>query len=398
MNLINLKIALRSLGRHKFYSVLSISGIALTFIFISVIVMYLRQTTGNYPPTIYNDRTIMLDNIPFANGKATDIDSSRVDYYKQLKEPEYIAFLNWQSPFIFNGYKVIWTPTGFVNSDFFNIFHFRYIAGRPFNKEEEENKITVLVMSQEYAKSFFGRTDVLGESIKVQGTIFSIIGIYEKPNWQRTFSENNLYIPRAFNKFIPQGHTSQDVYLKAKDTRSIKTVSDEVNRLHQQFFKQGTIESPPADREWKAMKDNVSDSFYISLSISMLFLLLIPAFNILSLNSGKIMDQIQEISIKRAYGATKLNVLGNLMLENIALTIAGAALGLLLTYPVLQMINSFINKFDEATMTLSMQTDIYTIGIIFILTLAFSLLSSFIPARKVINSNISEELKGGHNE
>lgn len=398
MNFINLKITLRSLSKNKFYTILSLSGIALTFIFISVIVMYLRQTTGNYPPTIYNDRTIMISDIPLLDGKSAYIDSGRVEYYKQLKEAEYIAYLNWQSPFIFNGYNVIWTPTGFVNSDFFNIFHFRYTAGRPFSKEEEEQKAAVLVMSKEYAKSFFGRTDVLGEKIEIQGTIFTIIGIFEKPNMQMKFSGNNLYIPRAFNKYLPQGHSSHDIYLKARNTGDIKALSNEVNRLHQQFYKQGTIESPPADREWRAMRDNVSGSFYVSILIALLFLLLIPAFNILSLNSGKIMDQIQETSIKRAYGATKQNLLKNILLENTILTMIGATIGILLTYPILQLINSFINSFDEATMALSMQMDIYMIGIIFILILVFSLLSTLIPARKVINSNITVELKGGNNE
>ena len=395
---IYLKIALHSLLKNKFYTVLNLSGTALTFIFISVVAIYFRQTTGNYPPEVYKDRTIQVSDILLENGKSVSVDSSLVSYYSRLKEPEYIAFFNWQSPFIFNGYKVIWTPAGYVNSDFFNIFHFRYFAGRPFNKNDEEKNDPVLVMSKEYAAAFFGKPDVLGNKIEIQGNTYSIIGIYEKPNIQMRFSDNDLYIPRAFNTYMPQGDTSHDVYLKAKDKGHVNTMSDELNRLHRQFFQQGTINSSPVIKKWNTMKEDVSQKFYISLSLALLFLLLIPAFNILSLNTGKIIDQMQETAIKRAYGATQLTILRDIFLENTLLALTGSFIGLLLTYPVLSAINSFINKYSDTKASLTAHIDLPVVAAILLLTLIFSLLSCYIPAHKVISSNITEELKGGNNE
>lgn len=396
MNSIDLKLTLRSLKRHKFYTVLSILGITLTFIFISIVLMFVRQTAGNVAPEIYKDRTIMLDNsIPFQNGGSGDINSKTVQYYKQLREPDVIAFYNWQSPFIFNGSSVFWTPSGFVNSEFFDIFHFKYIAGRAFNKNEEEHKIPVLIMAKEYADRFFKRKNVLGDKIEIQGTEFTIIGIFEKPNYQAMFGNNDLYIPRTFNKYIPQGDDSHTVFIKAKEKKDILSVSTEINRLHQQLYQQGILKSAPVNKEWSAMSESVTQSFFISISIAILLLLLIPAFNILSLNTGKIMDQIQEISIKRAYGAARQNIMKGIFLENSILTFLGAVLGLLLTFPFLNALNFLFNSFDAIGISLSMSLDIYVVIGIFILIMIFSLLSCFVPARKVIYSNIIVELKGG---
>ena len=395
---IYLKIALHSLLKNKFHTVLNLSGTALTFIFISVVAIYFRQTTGNYPPEVYKDRTVKVSNILLENGKSVGIDSSLVSYYNRLKEPEYIAFLNWQSPFIFNGYKVIWTPTGYVNSDFFNIFRFNYLAGRAFDKNEEEKNDPVLVMSKEYAAAFFGKTGVVGNKIEIQGNTYSIIGIYEKPNIRMRFSDIELYMPRAFNTYMPQGDTSHDVYLKAKDKGNVNAMSDELNRLHRQFFQQGTISSPPVTKKWNTMKENVNQGFYISASLALLFLLLIPALNILSLNTGKIMDQMQETAIKRAYGATKLTILRDIFAENTLLALTGSLIGLLLTHPVLSAINYFINKYSDAKASLAAHIDLPVVAAILLFTLIFSLLSCYFPAHKVINSNITEELKGGNNE
>jgi len=360
--------------------------------------MLISQTTGNYPPEIYKDRTLSIYDILLENGETHYIDSGEVEYYNQLRKPEHIAFLNWQAPFVFNGHKVIWTPTGYVNSDFFNIFHFKYAAGRPFNKEDEEKKDPVLIIAKDYAENFFGKTDVMGEKIEIQGTIFSIIGVFEKPNLQLTFSENNLYIPRGFNKYLPQRNTSHKIYLKAKDKSSIQAMSDELNLLHKQLFQQGIFKSPPIDKDWPVMKDQVSQTFYLYTTFGLIFLLLIPAFNILSLNSEKIMNQIQQISIKRAYGATKRNILNDILTENTLLTLMGAILGILLNYPLLNILISLINKFGDISISLTMHTDIFILAGIFLLTLLFSLISCYIPARRIVNSNIAEELKGGKYE
>lgn len=396
MNLIDLKLTLRSLQRYKFYTILSIMGIALTFIFISIVLMYIRQITGNVAPEIYKDRTIALDDyIPFHNGGSSNINAKMAEYYKQLKEPETVSLYNWQSPFIFNGNSVLWTPSGYVDSEFFNIFHFKYISGRPFNKNEEENKTPVLIMAKEYAQRFFRREDVLGEKIEIQGTEFTIIGVFEKPNYQARFGNNDLYIPRTFNKYLPQGYDGHSIFIKARNKSDIIKVSDEINRLHQQLHHQRMLNHSTMDREWSAMSESVSQSFLISITVALFLLLLIPAFNILSLNTGKIMDQIQETSIKRAYGATRRNILKNIFMENTILTFTGAILGLLLTFPFLYALNLFINSFDVAGISLAMNIDIYVIIGLFILIMAFSLLSCFIPARKVTHSNIIAELKGG---
>jgi len=358
--------------------------------------MFVRQTTGNTAPEVYKDRTIMLnDYIPFQDGGGSNIGANKAEYYKQLKEPETIALFNWQSPFIFNGNTVIWTPSGYVDSEFFDIFHFKYISGRPFNKNDEENKAPVLIMAKEYADRFFRRKNVLGEKIEIQGTEFTIIGVFEKPNYQARFGNNDLYIPRGFNKYIPQGYDGHSVFIKAKDKKEVIAVSNEINRLHQQLYQQGILDSAPVNKEWSAMSEHVAQSFYISISVAILLLLLIPAFNILSLNTGKIMDQIQETSIKRAYGASRQYILKNIFMENTILTFTGAIIGLLLTYPFLHALNAFINSFDVVGISLSMNMDIYVIIGIFILIMIFSLLSCFIPARKVTHSNIIIELKGG---
>jgi len=363
-----------------------------------MILMFLRTQYGNIVPEVNKDKTISINRILLENGQGKPIDSTIVKYYAQLKSPEYIAYLNIQSPDIYNGKTMIWSPIGYTNADFFKIFEFKYIAGRPFSSEEVENRSPVLVVTKEYAESFFGRTNVLGENIELQGNIFNIIGIIEGPSNISTFGQYKLYIPQTFNKYMPHPdwHT---VYLKAKDIQSVPEVSDEINRLHQQLFAQGSIDSKPLNSEWKSMQDSVQNVLFISMSVIIMILLLIPAFNIISLNTGKIMDQMVELALKRTYGASRRTIFYEIFRENTIVTIIGAALGLSLTPLLLHLISIYISSIGVRNMKLvySMSIDMYIIAAIFLLILIFSLVSCFVPALKVMNSVITEELKGGKN-
>lgn len=392
MNLINFKIIFRSLLKNKFYSTLSILGVALTFIFLTVVFIAIRQMTGNIAPDVYKDKTISLSNIRMENGDDRWIDSALVKNYLRLKQPEYIAYLNSQSPAVFHNERVVQDAIGYVNADFFNIFKFEYISGKPFGVDDENNP--VVVMTDEYAKNYFGKTDVIGQKYELQGYTFTVIGVVKKA-YQFSAASYGLYIPYKFDRFIPQRDTGHTIFLKARNKESVKAVSDELNMMNMQLYQQGVLESPSMAKEWDAMNVIDQTPVLVSLGAVIALLLLIPAFNILSLNSGRIMDQTEELSIKKAYGASRLNIFKELITENLVSTSIGALLGLILTIPFTYGILALISKFSSRPISMVFEIDIYVIGIIALTTLIFSILSSFIPAWVISKKKVIDGLKGG---
>lgn len=392
MNFINLKIIFRSLLKSKFYSFLSIFGVALTFIFLTIVFIAVRQITGNITPDINKDKTISFSSIQLENGDKQAIDSVLVKNYLQLKEPEYIAYLNSQAPTVFHNEKAIKSSVGFVNADFFNIFQFEYIYGKAFSKEDEDRP--VVVMTKDYALKYYGKTDVVGEEYKSQGTTFTVMGVVED-SYMFSAAKYGLYIPYRFDKFIPQRDTEHLVFLKAKDKNAVEAVNEELNRMNRHLFQQGILESSPRDADREPMSEITHTPILISIGVIIALLLLIPAFNILSLNTGRIIDQVEELSIKKAYGASKLNILKELMTENTISTAIGAMFGLALTPLFLYCIVSFINNLSSESIQFILRIDGYVVIIVIVATLVFSILSSFIPAWVVSKKQIIEGLKGG---
>jgi len=366
--------------------------VALTFIFLTVVFIAIRQMTGNILPDVNKDKTISLSSFRLENGDEKSIDSALVKNYLRLKEPEYIAFLNSQSPAVFNNERVVQYAIGYVNADFFNIFKFNYISGKAFDEQEENSP--VVVMTDEYAKSYFGKTDVVGQKYELQGYTLTVIGVVEKP-YQFSGAEYGLYIPYKYDRFIPQRNTGHKIFLKAKDKQCVKAMGDELNRMNQQLHQQGVLKSRPIIMEWNTMDVIDDTSVLASLGAIIVLLLLIPAFNILSLNTGRIMDQAEELSIKKAYGASRLNIFKELITENTISTSIGALLGLILTIPFIHGILLLISAFSSQPLSLVFKVDIYVISIVIVAIIIFSILSSFVPAWVISKKKIIEGMKGG---
>jgi cell division protein FtsX len=60
----------------------------------------------------------------------------------------------------------------------------------------------------------------------------------------------------------------------------------------------------------------------------MLLFMLLPALNLVNLNTGRIMERSTEIGVRKAFGATSMQLAGQLVVENVLLCLAGGLIGL----------------------------------------------------------------------
>jgi len=74
-----------------------------------------------------------------------------------------------------------------VSDNFFNIFPFKLIAGSYKNVLKNDNNMAI---STVVAKNLFGKTDVVGESIKINSTNYIFSAVYELPKGNSQIKQN----------------------------------------------------------------------------------------------------------------------------------------------------------------------------------------------------------------
>jgi putative ABC transport system permease protein len=224
------------------------------------------------------------------------------------------------------------------------------IAGRNFTPEEVTTirgdsfpTAPTLIISKALASTLFPEGDALGKSIYTGGAVPSqIIGIVDRlqgPNFAATgrfstFAENSIISPhRPINQYprfmvrAQPGHRAEvmkraeQVLLEHDSEMILSAVSMDQARAKAYLGNRGLV------------------TLLLSISTA---LLLVTGFGIVGLTSYWVTLRRQQIGIRRALGATRLNILRHFQRENFMIAAVGALVGMALAVALnLYMVQRF---------------------------------------------------------
>lgn len=390
--------SLYHIKHNKLYAVFCITGTAFTFIFVVLLLQLLYISSVNYPPKVYADRTIQLNNFTDEEGNNRIINPDEIfTLLNDLKDYEYAAMLNEQTINIVSKGHLYFSMVGFVNEDFWNIYRFTFIAGQPFTKDDREQKKKVAVITEDIAQTYFNNRYAIGEKITFQSNEYEVIGIVKNVPVLSSPSQAIIWVPYVFNKFISNTHYWYRVDILSAADMPLNEAKEKISKAVQHNFEKQNIkvDYPPEKVRTMAEESNFK-MMGLGAGMAIILLLLIPAVNIVSLSTANTNNRMEEIAVRRAFGAGRLSSFIQIIMENFILVTAGAVLGILLAVPAMKFILS--RMIDTAFINMSLVTDIdYLVIIIGVLpaVVIFSLLSGGLPAYAISKQNIASVLKGG---
>jgi putative ABC transport system permease protein len=127
----------------------------------------------------------------------------------------------------------------------------------------------------------------------------------------------------------------------------------------------------------------------MALTIAAALFMLLPAVNLMNLNTSRIMERASEIGVRKAFGASSRTLVGQFIIENVVLTLVGAAIGFVLAAWLLNAINAS-GVIQYAALHLNYR--IFAWGVA--LALVFGLLSGVYPAWRMSRLHPVQALKG----
>ena len=123
--------------------------------------------------------------------------------------------------------------------------------------------------------------------------------------------------------------------------------------------------------------------------LAALLFMALPAINLVNINLSRIFERSGEIGVRKAFGASSLDLVLQFVVENVVLCLLGGALGLLGAYLVLKSAE-FIPRVPVLSVHLSWRIFLSA----FLLATLFGVLSGVWPAWKMSRQNPVSSLKG----
>lgn len=407
-----IKIALKVLGRNRFFTFVSLFGISFTLAILLVVTTFLDFTLNSKYPDIDRKKYLFVDRVTMQDAERESMSRSSASFYfldryvKKMQTPELVSLhSNNNRTNTFVGDKKLKISLRYTCENFWKMYQFEFLEGRPYQLQEIEDNAFVTVITQGTAEQYFGEgVSPLGKNIVTDNTTFRVIGVVKDVPAIHPLGLTNMFAPYNTSKSNLQDKSFlggfQGVLLtrNKRHQEEIKAEFDNmVNRIEIPKDEYYTILEVSADTFMESLtrdffySEKPQPSLFFGLIFgAMLLFMLLPALNLINLNTSRIMERASEIGVRKAFGATSSTLTIQFLVENIILTFVGGLFGLILAFIILKTIEaSGIIPYAQ----LSLNYKVFFVGII--LCVFFGLLSGVLPALRMSRMQIVNAIKGG---
>jgi putative ABC transport system permease protein len=399
--------------RRKLFTAINLACIVLTLVVLMVITSLLE--TAFFPGGVEgkSDRflqviAVRMDGAGGHGYMNTPLGYKLIDkYLKPMQGIERVAAVTFPSGVsVYQGDRVTELQMRRADADYWKVLDFKLLAGRLPNADDDTGGRQVAVLNQSSARKLFpgAAAAAVGHKIDVGGQAFEIIGVVEDAMHLNAFAD--LWAP--ISTFRSTDYRNQltgpfFALILANRAADLPRIRRTVERIAG-----GVVPDDPAKwqkiRFWADSKldlfarltvgsdtqaDSGAGTLLAVIGAAMVLFMLLPALNLVNLNTGRILERSAEIGVRKAFGATSFQLAAQLVVENVLLCLAGGLLALAATAGVLRWLEN-----ANLIPYLKVEMDLAVFGYGLLIATVFGLLSGVVPAWKMSRLDPVHALKG----
>lgn len=421
---IYLKQAWALLKENKLLSGVSIFGTALAICMIMVIVIVWQMRTANYSPEDYRDRMMYVSDTRASYKENESYNdcyflASRVvkDCFYPLRSAEKVgmAYHGVQRLAAVADHTVEFKcDVTFTDAAFWNIFNFRFLSGKPYGEEEVQSGIMDAVVSESVARRLYGTTEVVGRTVEISYVPYTIRAVVRDVSLLAESAYGDVWLPYTTDNSLYDNGSDRLVggfrcYILTSSSADFDAIHSEaeanIARLNESQSTHllkigGGPDTHLGDlaREDAFSEPNVRE-LVMKYVIIVLVLLLIPAINMSGITQSRMRKRMAEIGVRKAFGATRSELLTQVLYENLLQTLLGGVLGLFFSYASVLLLSDWLLDTGTASMGIGrtfvnaeMMFNPLIFLYAFLACLALNLLSAGIPAWRASRMRIISAL------
>jgi len=311
-----------------------------------------------------------------------------------------------------------------VSDNFFQLMGVRPAAGRFFTEEEARPNanIPVIVASYSLWQRMGGRPDFVGSTLRVNGRPHTVIGVAPQGfSGISALIAPELWLPLGLHTQVVSAFSNSDIIPDLNQPKNYTlnviarlqpgvTMESAKARLPV-IERRLTALQPPDSTGTRELQLTKPSRFSISTTpneegalgvISILLIamagvvLLIACLNLANMLLARGAARAREMAVRLAVGATRWQVVRQLLVEGLTLAIAGGAAGLVLGHwSNAYLEHSFTTLLSSMNFSLAahLQPDATVLAVTFLFCLIATLLFSLAPALKASRADLVHDLK-----
>lgn len=223
-------------------------------------------------------------------------------------------------------------------------------SGRFITDHDLRERSNICVVGQDLVRALFPYEEPLDKELKINGRPFRVVGVMEPlGNFLGQSRDNSIFVPiTTFDKYYPDPPFPEVVFVIIVRPRSrayVKSAIDEMTdilrRRRQDKFGQPDSFGISSQDALMDIYNQLTGATALVLTAVSFVALMIGGIGVMNIMLVSVTERTKEIGVRKAVGATRLNILAQFLIEAVVLTAIGGLAGLVVGELLSFMVNRY---------------------------------------------------------
>ncbi len=389
-----IKVAFRNLVKHKSYSLINISGLGIGLACVFLIFLFIKVETS-YDKFHEDGADIyrLQHSYGFINAQAAPTYERD---YEEVVSATRIHVWKKDLPVSLTNDEIYHEDVMLADSNFFKFFTFPLIRGDKTTCLSDKNSI---VISQSYAKKFFGNTDPIGQVLEIEQVIngaklpFKVTGVFEDIPFN-SHLQFDLVVPFALLYDDPTVNILElwpndwiGSYVKLKDGTEPQYMAEKYQEMWNTYY---DAEADSITIDFMPLEDLYLESYHLMsdytehgninqiriFSAIAIIILLIACINFMNLATARASKRSKEVGVRKVMGAFRKQLIIQFFAESAIMTLIAVTLASLILIVAIPP----INRLADIDLLLGLNNPLPVVISLVLLTLLTIVITGSYPA------------------
>ena len=211
--------------------------------------------------------------------------------------------------------------------------------GEMFSQEDMVSRRRVIVVGETIVRELFDPKDnPIGQTVYVATAPFRVVAVTERKGKTFGFDMDDLaFIPTTAAQDLFGLETVSEIIMRAKDRYTVEPAIEEVTEILANR-RNGTVDfSINSQDDMMSTVNNIMDTLTFALGAIASISLLVGGIGIMNIMLVSVRERTREIGVRRAMGARKRDIMLQFLVESVAVSMIGGALGVALGAIVIEI-------------------------------------------------------------
>lgn len=408
MSLAALKLTLRVLARRKVFTAISLFGVSFTLATLMVVAALLDRAFGSHAPDPDHETTVGVYALRLASEHWISSGLPGFGFIdkqvRPLRTPEQVvAISSPEGASIYESGRKFDVQVRDVEAPFWEVTRFRFLEGAPFTEDDDRQARQVAVINAATRTRLFGDAPGAGRELEFEGRTFRVVGVVADVSEIQMTTYSDVWLPMgtrissAFRDEIRGGCLALVKLRSPKDKEAARAelaMRLSAMQLPAPYTEiQTGLDTPLEAASREMLSPDMRDArphlvIALFVTLGVLFMVL-PAVNLANLAISRALERAAEIGVRKAFGASGRQLIGQLLFENFVLTLIGGAVSIPLAALTLAVVNrsGLITYADFGINVPVLLWGLLAAGV-------FSVLSGLYPAWRLSRLTPAEAMRG----